>query len=287
MGQVKDRMESEMKLRGFSPHTSRCYLGCARDFVRHMRRPPAELGKEEIRNYLLYLLNEKQVSSSYFNQALAALRFLYQHVLERGWEIEKIPFQKKRLRLPVVLSTQEVQSIFTAVRNLKHRLCLMTSYAAGLRLSEVISLQPHDIDSARMLIRVRDGKGRKDRYVMLAQFLLISLREYWKIYKPGPWLFPGRATTKPAHISSRSLQHVFQKARIKAGIHKPASFHSLRHSFATHLLEAGTGIHHIRLFLGHRSIQTTLIYTHVTPASLANIVSPLDRLNGISPPLTA
>jgi site-specific recombinase XerD len=186
----------------------------------------------------------------------------------------KIPRLKGTKKLPVVLERKEVESLFSVTENLKHRAVLMLIYSSGLRLREASHLKVSDIDSKRMVLRIKQGKGRKDRYTLLSTAALESLREYWSCYRPQQWLFPGRPSSQP--LSVRSIQRVFKKARTLAGIRKPATVHTLRHSFATHLLEQGTDLHRIQLLLGHRSLKTTAIYLHVSRKELVRIVSPLD-----------
>ncbi len=274
MGKLREQLERDLELKGFSPRTRTCYLACVRDFVRYFGRSPDGLGADEIRAYLHYLIKEKQVSRSVVAQTYSALKFFYTTTLERDWELSKIPRMKQQKKLPVVLSFPEIQAIFERVGNLKHRAILMTIYSAGLRLSEAACLKITDIDSQRMLIRVEGGKGNQDRYTLLAESTLCMLREYWKICRPVEWLFSGSRKDRPIHVSS--IQKVFKQARQQAGIRKPASVHTLRHSFATHLLESGADVSHIKKLLGHKSVKTTAIYLHVSRKDLTGIVSPLD-----------
>ena len=276
MGELRKRMEMDLELKGLSPITRKCYLDSVKGFARHFGRSPDEMGEEEIGSYLHYLLKGKEISQGRVNQVYSALKFLYQTTLQRGWEIEKIPRVKERKRLPLVMSREEVQEIFAAVDNLKHKAILMMIYSAGLRVSEGAHLKIADIDSKRMMIRVEGGKGNKDRYTILAEGTLKILREYWQVYRPSIWLFPGERPDKP--ISTRSIQAVFRKARVKAGLLKSTTPHSLRHSFATHLLEDGTDLRFIQVLLGHQDPRTTQLYTHVSNKSLGRIVSPLDHL---------
>jgi site-specific recombinase XerD len=236
------------------------------------------MGDSEIREYLHYLIQEKKASQSGVSQAYSALKFFYETTLKRDWNGYRIPRVRKGKKLPVVLSQQEIQAIFSATRNLKHRAVLMTIYSAGLRISEVVHLKVVDLDSQRMVIRVEQGKGQKDRYTLLAQRTLDVLRDYWKEYRPQGWLFPGKPITEPLSVSA--VQRVFEKALLRAGIKKPASVHTLRHSFATHLLEAGTDLFHIQRLLGHTSLKTTAIYLHLSRKDLGGVTSPLDLLEG-------
>jgi site-specific recombinase XerD len=224
---------------------------------------------------MLHLI-QKKVSWSVYNQTLAALRFLSEVTLGRKDVLERIPFPKQPKRLPVVLSLDEVARFFAAVVGIRHRAILMTAYAAGLRLSEVTGLRVEDIDSERMVIRVRQAKGRKDRYVMLSPRLLTLLREYWRAARPTEWLFPGDVPGQP--ITGKAVYMVCVQAARTAGLGKHVSVHTLRHSFATHLLEAGTDLRTIQVLLGHRKLETTAVYTHVSPVKVQATCSPLDRL---------
>lgn len=232
---------------------------------------------EDVEAYQRYLVRERKVGFSSFNQSTCALRFFYRTCLGKtDWAIARMPYQRKRRTLPEILSPEEVAGIFDACHNLKHKMLLMTSYSGGLRLGETLGLLPSDIDSARMMIRVEQGKGRKDRYVMLSQTLLSELRTYWKAFRPVRWLFEGRTKGQP--LSPSTAEKVFTAAAGRAGITKDVSFHSLRHAFATHLLEGGTNIRVIQALLGHQSLTTTQLYTHVARTYVNATTSPLDRL---------
>jgi integrase/recombinase XerD len=273
---LRRRMIDDMGLRNLAPKTIEVYTQRVAAFARHFKRSPEALGPDEVRAYLLHLVQERHVSWSYYNQTVAALRFLYEVTLERQGVMQRIRCPKVPKKLPVVLSQDEVTRVLSAVGSLKHRALLMTAYAAGLRVSEVASLRIEDIDSKRMVIRVRQGKGRKDRYVMLSPRLLAILREYWKATRPAEWLFPGDIPGRP--LTEASVQRVCVRAGRDAGLDKHVTVHTLRHSFATHLLEAGTDIRTIQVLLGHRNLKTTAIYTHVSPAAVEATHSPLDRL---------
>jgi integrase/recombinase XerD len=279
MGKLHDQMKMDLELKNMSPRTRSCYLTWMRSFALHFHRSPEELGEQEIRDYLHYLIQEKKASQSGVSQAYSALKFFYETTLKRDWNGFRIPRVQMGRKLPVVLSQQEIQAIFSATRNLKHRVVLMTIYSAGLRLGEVVHLKVSDIDSQRMTIRVQQGKGQKDRYTLLSQRTLEVLREYWKEYRPVGWLFPGKPETEPLSVSS--VQRVFEKGLLRARIKKPASVHTLRHSFATHLLEAGTDLYHIQRLLGHTSPKTTAIYLHLSRKNLGGLTSPLDLLEGV------
>lgn len=275
MGHLQDRFLQELELRGYSPHTCRCYVGCARAFVVYFQRSPEKLGTEHIRTYLHYLIRERQLSSSAISQAYSALKILYETILGRPWDTLQLPRGKKPKQLPLVLSPDELERLFAAVSYLKHRALLVTIYSAGLRVSEATHLKVCDIDSSRMLIRVRQGKGRKDRYTLLAERTLPLLRAYWRKHQPHDWLFPGRPDDQP--IQEQTARLVFHQALQRAKITKPASPHTLRHSFATHLLEQGVDLCHIQRLMGHTSIRTTVRYLHVSRHHLAQVRSPLDQ----------
>jgi site-specific recombinase XerD len=234
------------------------------------------LGRDEIRSYLLHLVQEKHVCWSTYNQTVAGLRFLYEVVLDREAVLVRIACPKQPKKLPVVLSLEEVTRFFAAIIGLKHRAILMTAYAAGLRISEVVALRVDDIDSKRMVLRIRQAKGRKDRYVMLSPRLLALLREYWKAARPTEWLFPGDIPGRP--LTASTVHRVCVQAARDAGLGKHVTVHTLRHSFATHLLESGTDIRTIQVLLGHRNLKTTAVYTHVSPLAVEATRSPLDRL---------
>ena len=277
MSPLRRRMIEDMTVRNFSAYTQRNYLFAVARLARHTRMSPAELGPEQLRDYLNHLVEQK-ISSSHFNVNVAALRFLYTVTLERDGVLPKLPFQKMPRRLPTVLSVEEVGRFLAAVPDRKMRAVLVTAYAAGLRVFEVVALRVSDIDSARMTLRVADGKGGKARLVMLSPKLLDLLRTYWKAERPrAEWLFPSRDQAQ--HVSIRSVQLACQTAREAAGVDKPITMHTLRHSFATHLLEAGTDLCIIKLLLGHRSLSTTARYLHVATSTVCAVSSPLDRLD--------
>jgi site-specific recombinase XerD len=269
-------MTDDLRLRNRSSRTIKTYVAQVANFARHFGKSPELLGPEEIRQYQVYLVNERHVSWSSFNQAVCALRFLYRHTLGRDWAVAHIPFPRQPRKLPVVLSQAEVIRLFDAIRSLKLRAMLMTAYAAGLRLSEVTHLQVSDIDSERMVIRVRQGKGQKDRYVMLSPKLLETLRLYWRMERPTTWLFPSKSKEQPVNPSV--LQKACHQAGLDAGLTKRATVRCLRHSFATHLLEAGTNIRIIQTLLGHSSLSTTQVYTNVSAKTVRATESPLELL---------
>jgi integrase/recombinase XerD len=276
MTALRRRMIEDLILRNRAPQTIRLYTGWVADFARHFHAPPDQLGPEHVRSYLLHLVQERQVSWNIYRQARLALQFFYKVTLGQEWVVAKVARPEAPKTLPVVLSTDEMARFLDALKNPKHRALLMTAYAGGLRLSEVAHLRVEDIDSARMVIRVRQGKGHKDRDVMLSPRLLMVLREYWATYRPGPFLFPGRRPDRP--ISLRAVQLVCERALAASGLGKRVHMHTLRHRFATHLLESGTDLRTIQVLLGHHSFSTTARYLHVTTAALQSTRSPFDGL---------
>ena len=274
---LRQRMLEELQRRNYSSRTIRLYLRHVAEFAKHFHRSPDQLGAENIRQYQLFLIQEKKLAWSSYNQIVCALRFFYAKTLNRAFLLEEIPFPRTEQRLPLILSREEVARILTAPLHLKTRAPLMTIYAAGLRRSEAARLRVNDIDSARMTITVRQGKGQKDRVVMLSPVLLQTLRQYWRHNKPKQWLFPGENPDQP--ISDNDIFGVFHNAVRRAGITKKVSPHSLRHSFATHLLESGTDLRTIQILLGHRSLKTTARYLHVSQQHVRATASPLDGLN--------
>ncbi len=277
MTPLRRRMIDDMQLRNFAPGTVAVYVNCVARFAQHFGKSPDGLGPEDVRTFLLHLIQERKVSWSYYNQHLQALRFLYNTTLGRDWVLKHLACPKRPKRLPVVLGPDELTRFFAAIGGLKHRALLMTAYAAGLRVAEVAALRVEDIDSRRMVIRVDQGKGRKDRYVMLSPRLLELLRQYWKAARPKTWLFPGLDPDRP--ISAAAVMKACRQARRASGLEKHVTVHALRHSFATHLLEAGTDLRTIQILLGHQSPRTTAVYTHVSPEALRATASPPDRLD--------
>lgn len=270
-----DKMKEELKLKGYSFKTIKSYMNQIAVFKSFIGKPLSEATSDDTRRYALYLLNGEK-SHSYVNQALSSIKFLIGSVLKNAQDIKSIPRPQKQFRLPDVISEEEVFRIINALDNKKHKAILYLVYSAGLRVGEIVRLKVDDIDSSRMLIHVRQGKGDKDRYTVLSKAALTKLRDYYKEYKPDLWLFPGPKIG--SHITERTAERIFENACVKAKIHKKVSIHSLRHSFATHLLEGGTDLRYIQELLGHSSSKTTEIYTHVTQKSIAKIESPLDRM---------
>jgi site-specific recombinase XerD len=277
MGKLRDRMVQDLKLAGYSPVTARVYLQWITAFTRHFMRSPTEMGEEEIRSYLLHLLDERKLSHSSYRQAYASLKFLYTTTLKRPFEVHWIPRRRRQPRpLPDVLAGSEVRALIQAIKDLKYQVLIMAIYGAGLRVTEACRLRVDDIDSLRMLIHVRHGKGGKDRYVMLSARLLQALRQYWKKQRPGDLFFPGG--TELGHLSPESARKVLRQAAAKAGLEKHVTPHLLRHSFATHLLETGTDLAVIQALLGHRYLESTAGYTRISSRVLRRVQSPLDIL---------
>ena len=276
MTPLRQRMIEDLTIRNYSPRTIEVYVDRVAKFAQYFGQSPDQLGPAHIREFQVFLVQTKKASWTKFNQSVCALRFFYRVCLGKTWMIEHIPFPKQPKRLPVVLSRQEVTRLFGAVSNIKHRTILMTLYATGLRLSEMLALQLGDLDSQRMLLRVRQGKGGKDRYVPLPETLLEHLRRYWKQYRPFTWLFPGADLHAP--LTASTVQRVCTKAARKAGLSKKVTPHTLRHRFATHHLEAGTNLKTIQVLLGHRNLNTTSIYLHVAAQAPGQSRDALDLL---------
>jgi site-specific recombinase XerD len=274
-------MLDDMCMRNMSRHTQRAYLRVVAQFAQHFHKSPDQLGIEHVRTFLLYLINERRVPPSTYNQARCALHFFFRITLGRPWNLDRMVCQKLGKQLPVILSRDEIRQFLAATKYIKTKAMLMTLYGAGLRVSEVVALEVSDIDSKRMVIRVRHGKGRKDRYVMLPTTLLAVLRVYWRAHRPTGLLFPGKVANK--QLTCTTLWSACRGAARRAGIDKEVSPHTLRHSFATHLLEAGTDLRTIQVLLGHRSLRTTALYTYVSPERVAATKSPLDLLEDTQP----
>jgi integrase/recombinase XerD len=279
---LRRRMIEDMTLRNLSPATQQSYLYAVAKFSRHFGRSPDRLDLEDVRAYQLHLI-ARQRSWSHVNQTVCALRFFFGVTLGRSDAHVHIVAAREPQRLPVVLSGEEIVRFLEAVSGLRNRVALTTAYGAGLRVREVARLETGAIDSSRMLIRIEHGKGGKDRYVMLSPQLLPILRTYWRLARPGRWLFPGHDPAAP--VSVATLQEACRQAARQAALSKPVSVHTLRHSFATHLLEAGTDIRIIQVLLGHARLSTTARYTQVATHLIAGTSSPLDRLGlMVTPP---
>ena len=276
MTPLRQKMVKAMELRNLSKNTQRYYLSAVIGLSKYYHKSPDKLSQEMIEDYLLYLKNDRGNSSGTCANVVAGLRFFYNHVYERQVPIN-CHFKKKRVKLPTVLPQEDVWRIINSPENLKHRLLLMTTYSAGLRASEVAALKPDDIDSKIMLINVERGKGGRQRYTTLSKKLLKELRQYYKKYQPKTYLFPSTfKRRKEQTLTYTSVRSIYEKARKKAGVKKGAGIHTLRHSFATHLLEAGHDIRRIQVLMGHRRLSTTMIYLHVSRQILSKIPSPLD-----------
>jgi len=278
MGILHDRMEADLKIVGYRPSTRKVYLIYARKFAEHFQRSPATMGADQVRDFLLHLIEHRHASQQTVRQVRSALRFLYAVTLNRAVEVDWLPPARRTKRLPVVLGGTEVTALFAAVRNVRYRAILMTMYAGGLRISEACRLLPDEIDSKRMVIHVRRGKGGVDRYTVLSKYLLQCLRDYWRHHRPriNGYLFPGG--TARGHACPDTVRNVFAKAVVDAGIRKNVTPHVLRHCFATHLLECGTDVTVVQTLLGHRSLQATRTYTHISVKHIARTASPLDVL---------
>lgn len=273
MSTLRNNMLRHMELKGYSSRTSHTYIKCIEALALHYKRPPDLLSDAQIMDYLYERMKERNLSRSWQNQFLSAMKVLYCGVLKREWHTLDIPRPRKQTKLPAVLSKEEVKKIIEVTANLKHRALLAVIYSAGLRLGEVRNLKPGDIDSQRMLINVRQAKGFKDRSTILSPVTLEMLREYWKKYRPAVWLFE---TKRGKQMCDRAVGIAFKKAMQKAGVNKQMGVHGLRHSFATHLLEQGVSLPLIQKLLGHRSLKTTSVYLHVQDYSVHSVRSPLD-----------
>jgi len=277
MTALRQRMLEDMKIRNLALNTQDCYLLQVSQFARHFGKSPELLGREDIRAYQLHLTQEKKLSPSSITIAVSALRFLYNVTLHRDWKLEKvIPAPKKPQILPIILSPEEVLAFLGCVRLNNHRTILTCCYAAGLRISEAIALQAAHIDSRRMMIRVEQGKGRKDRYVMLSPKLLETLRQWWRQERPQHWLFPGGIPGR--HITRVVVEKACQEALQQCRISHHVTPHTMRHCFAVHLLEQGTDLRTIQLLLGHRSLATTARYLRIATTKVCSTTSPLDLL---------
>lgn len=266
MTPLRHRMMEDMELRNLSPETIRSYVFQVAQFAKHFQKSPDLLGPAEVREYQLFLLREKKYARSTLKQVVAALRFFYRTTLGRQQNLEQLRYGKREKRLPEVLNKDEVLALFSSTRNLKHRTVLMTLYATGVRVSELTRLRVEDLDSKRGLIRVHPGKGRKDRYVPLSSSLVLVLRTYWRKYRPKDTLFPSQRGG--CALSKSAVWKICAAAREKAGLSKRVTPHTFRHSFATHLLEAGTDLRTIQILLGHRCLQTTALYLHVAESRI-------------------
>jgi site-specific recombinase XerD len=276
MSELRNKMIRMMELKDFSPRTQESYLAAVAGLAKFYMKSPDHLSQKEVEDYLLHLKMMGK-SSSTRNVALCGIRFLLEQTLDEAPIRLNIPKRRQPKILPEVLSRGEVSRVIDAPANLKHRVILMTAYSAGLRLSEIVNLKVSHIDSAQMMIRVEQGKGRKDRYTLLSSRLLEELRPYWKVYRPESWLFFSK--TRDCPMCPTSIQRMYTRAKLDAGVTKGHGIHTLRHCFASHLLEAGYDVRKIQLLLGHRSLSTTVVYLHVSRGGLAKVRSPLDFID--------
>lgn len=285
MTPLRQRMIEDMQLRGLSARTQECYVTAVRQLAAHHHRSPDQLSEEDLRQYFLYLTNEKKVARATATIALCGIKFLFEHTLKRDWTTLNFVRPARERKLPVVLSREEVRSVLAEVRIPVYRVCLTTIYACGLRLLEGAHLQVSDVDGGRMTLHIH-GKGKIDRYVALPEPMLHRLREYWRTHRSPVWLFPAPTRHGLRHslahnagpVTRCSLQSAFRRALQRSGIVKKAHVHSLRHSYATHLLEAGVNLRIIQEALGHRSARTTQVYTHLTREVRATLTDPLNAL---------
>jgi len=286
MTALRQRMIEDMQLRGLSTYTQTAYVRAVRNLAEYYKKSPDQISEEEIRQYFLYLTNEKQIAHSTCTVALCGIRFFFEYTMQRGWSAFDLIRPPKKRKLPIVLSREEVVRLLRCVTRPHHQTCLSTIYACGLRVSEGVALQVADIDSERMTLYVREGKGGKDRYLPLAQHTLDQLRQHWTRHRNPEWLFPARtnrgalqvrATT---HMTAPAVRSAFRTALAKSNIRKPVTVHTLRHSWATHLLEAGISLRLIQIYLGHRSPRTTALYTHLTERGEAQVADAVNTLAG-------
>lgn len=283
MTPLRQRYLEDMQLRGLSEQTQRGYVTAVRQLAAYYNRSPDLLTEEELRQYFLYLKNDKKATRSTCTVALCAIKFLYDHTLQREWPTLKLVRPGKAYTLPTILSQDEVRRLLGGLYRPHYRVCLSTIYACGLRLREGTRLQVAHIDSSRMQLHIYQGKGRKDRYVPLPQRTLEMLRSYWVSHRHPVWIFPARNRSGPLPnaskpLSARGVELAFQAGLKDSGIHKPATVHTLRHSWATHLLEAGVNLRQIQIYLGHRSLRTTALYTHLTRTAEIQVESIINQL---------
>jgi integrase/recombinase XerD len=278
MTALRQKMIEDMQLRGLSERTQETYVRVVRQLAEYYRKPPDQLSQEELRQYFLYLKNDKHASRSSCTQALSGLKFLYEQTLQQEWPILDFIRPAPEHKLPVILSVEEVRRLLGCIRLRHYQVCLNTIYGCGLRLLEGVQLQVQDIDSGRMLLHVRGGKGNKDRYIPLPQRVLAQLRQYWRTHRQPVWLFPRRNLTMNEPMDESGVQRAFRAALQESGLNKPASIHTLRHSYATHLLEAGVNLRQIQSYLGHSSLSSTALYTHLTQQGAANAVGVINQL---------
>lgn len=274
---LRQKMIEDMQLRGLSPRTEEAYVRAVRQLAEYCRKSPDKISQEELREYFLYLKNVRKVSRSTQTIALCGIKFFYEHTLERSWHTLDLVRPAKEKKLPVVLSVEEVRRILDCIHRQRYRVCLTTIYACGLRLLEGVRLQVRDIDSQRNMLHIHHAKGNKERYVPLPQACLNMLRQYWRMHRNQVWIFPSpNKHSRPMNESS--LQRALRAAVLESGVNKKATVHTLRHSYATHLLEAGLNLRIIQSYLGHASPATTAIYTHLTSVTEAQSLDTIDEL---------
>ncbi len=276
MTELRSRMIRDLEINGLSKPTQKAYIRHIKDLAKYHRKSPDELSLEDLYQFQFYIKTEKNYSSSYYNQAVAAMKFLYGFTLKKEWNINHIPYRKRSKKLPLVISKEEVFQLLQVIDGKRDKTIVCLLYSAGLRVSELVNLKVSDIDSKRMVINIHQGKGRKDRTVMLAKNLIEILKQYWLESKPKTYLFPGKIPGNP--LTREAINNLLKKYSAKAGITKNISPHTLRHCFATHMLEDGANIRIIQLLLGHKNIKTTTIYTHIAKNYISETPSPLDTL---------
>ncbi len=281
MGDLRKRMDGDLVVRGMSVRTREAYLGAVAGLAKHYGRRPDRIGQQEVQGYLLHLIEERKLAWSSCNIVAQGLKFFYRVTLKKTEAQFSVPRARQPQKLPQILAREEVARLIELTVNPKHRAILMTAYGAGLRLNEICHLKVTDIDSDRMTLRVEQGKGAKDRYTLLSPRLLAELRGYWRAYRPAQWLFPARDPMRP--ISEHTVHRLYHAAKARAGIAKQGGIHSLRHAFATHLLEAGVDVHTIQRLMGHGHISSTLRYFHLARKHLASTPSPLELLEPARP----
>ena len=288
MTQQRKMMLEELQRRNYSQLTAEAYLRAMKGFVKHFHRGPEQLTQDHIREYQAYLFRERKLSSNTVSQHVSALRFFYVKTLKRSYLPDEIPFPKQRRRLPIILSQEEVTRLVDCAANPLHRAMLMTLYATGVRRGELVKLKVSDVDSQRMVIHVYQGKGNRDREVQLSERLLVELRDYWRWMKPRTYLFPGYENYRRSDvpISAKAVWHACRQAAERAGIEKKLSPHSLRHSYATHQLEAGADLASVQNLLGHADVRDTMIYLHLSKRHLQCAPNPLDGLPLAAPAFT-
>lgn len=275
MTQLRQQFERHMTLHRLSPKTHQAYMNAVKSLATYHKQSPDKLINEQIQDYLHYIIADRKLAWSTCNVQFSGIKRFYKHVLNRDPKLS-IPPRPREKKIFMALSQEEVERILNACSNLKHYTLLLTVYSAGLRVSEVVKLQPIHIERSRKMIRIEQGKGRKDRYTVLSDILLKALEKYWRAYRPGAWIFPGGTKTK--HLTIDSAQQIYYKAKMKAGVKRGKGIHTLRHCFATHLLEQGTRTYVLQQMLGHKSIRTTAKYLHISNEAISQVVSPADTV---------